>query len=1110
MLAMVLSLPCRSQFFEDFSDGDFLNNPTWTGDTGQFRIDSNLTLQSQGNPKSQTIFLSVSSSRIKNQIWEFFVRCDFSPSSGNHARIYLAASDTGDNPEGYFVRLGGISGSDDAVDLYRSHHGDHEKLIEGLPGFFGKPSNLALIRVKRDYHGRWELEVDTTATGQNFIFQGYTFDTTMVSSQYFSCNFKHTSTRRDLFFFDDLLIRNGDMDLVSAKSRGEKEIEVCFSSGLDPNKNLPVENFSIGNPARIPDSVVLIPGKSNSLRLTFSNALEQGPAWVRVNQIQDEEGNLLESDSVEIIVNRGKPRPEEIIINEIFYDPVPQVGLPEYEFLELHNPTEAFLSLEGLRIRINGRSSSLPSEIIWPGEHIILCSPEAAEEYKYLGRSLGLEDFPPLVNSGASISLIGRDSSILDRTFYSSVLFSDAEKRNGGYSLELKDPGRPCGGLLNWDGSNSSTGGTPGKINSIYNTEPDSGSNYITKINPISTGFIQVDFAKGLEKSSLDRHKYKISNETLVHTLSWLDTLRLNSVLLELRPALIPGSTYFLSADSLKDCDENIFSIPVQRFGIGKRPGLGDIVLTEYLPIESENGFSDEYLELFNAGDSIINLAGVKISDLTGDVSLPERNLFPGDYLLLSASNPHPNLLNWLDIGIPSINNSGDMILLKDQDKRILQRINFNPELFNEVKLEGRSIELIHPNAFCEKKKNWKVSTYGAGGTPGKQNSVFDPHFQEKRPKITEAYFDQDSNLIINLSKRVDTLKSISNGKIEFGSGQVFDPIFSKTDGSFSRMVLPSGLVDQNDNDLQLKNFYSCAGTRFSTPSGALLKPETPKPGTLILNEILFDHKTGSAEFLELLVRGEVPILTDGIWLIYSTDTEKPGDSIRLQFPGPLLFPEDFLVLTKDSTSVRNAFPRTPPKTLIQENSLPGLNDDQGILELRYTDSLMVDKAIYDEEMHFALLDQTENVSLEKIIPENSGLDQNNWASASSGSGYGTPGLPNSQYVGNSGAEELVSVHPAIFSPDGDGYQDILEIRVNSGGIQALISIEVYTANGNRFRNVAHQQVLGNRNVFLWDGFSDQNQKASFGNYIVLVSIFEPGQKTKRVKRIVGVGGYVK
>ncbi len=1110
MLAMALSLPCQSQFFEDFSDGDFLNNPTWAGDTGLFRIDSNLVLQSQGNPVSQTIFLSVSSSRIKNQIWEFFVHCDFSPSSANHARIYLAASDTGDNPDGYFLRLGGISGSDDAVDLYRSSQGDDEKLIAGLPSFFGKPSNSALIRVKRDYNGRWELEVDTSATGQNFIFQGDAFDTTLVSSQYFSCIFKHTSTRRDLFFFDDLVIRNGDMDLVSVKSQGEYEIEVSFSSSLDPNEKPQAENFSIGNPILIPDSVAIIPEKSTSLRLIFSDALQQGPAWVRVNQIQDNEGNLLESDSMEIIVNRGKPRPGEIIINEIFYDPVPQVGLPEHEFLELHNPTEAFLSLEGIRIRINGRNSSLPSEILWPGDYIILCSPEAAEEYKYLGRSLGLEDFPPLVNSGASIFLIGRDSSVLDRTFYSSALFSDAEKRNGGYSLELKNPGRPCGGLLNWDGSNSSTGGTPGEINSIYNTEPDSDSNYVTKIKPVSTGFIQVDFAKGLEKSSLNRYKYTISNGTLVHTVSWLDTLHFNSVLLELRPSLTLGNTYFFSADSLKDCDENTFSVPEQKFGIGKRPGLGDIVLTEYLPIESENGFSGEYLELFNAGDSVVDLSGVKISDLTGGVSLPERNLFPGDYLLLSSSNPSSDPLNWLDIGIPSINNSGDVILLKDQYKRTLQQINFNLELFNEAELEGRSIELIHPNAFCERKKNWEVSIHSAGGTPGGQNSVFDPLFREKSPEITEAYFDQDSNLIINLNKRVDTLKSLSNGKIEFGSGEVFDPIFSKADGSFSRIVLSSGSVDQNDNDLRLKDFYSCAGIRFNTPSGSLLKPETPKPGTLILNEILFDHKTGSAEFLELFILGEVSILSDRIWLRYSTDAEEPGDSIGLQFSDPLLLPKNFFVLTKDSTSVRNAFPKTPPKTLIQEISLPGLNDDQGILELRYADSLVLDKAIYDEDMHFALLDQTENVSLEKIIPENSGLDQNNWTSASSGSGYGTPGLPNSQYLGNSVTEELVGVHPAIFSPDGDGYQDMLEIRVNSGGIQALISIEVYTADGNLFRNVARQQVLGNRSVFVWDGFSDQNQKASFGNYIVLVSIFEPGQKTKRVKKIVGVGGYVK
>lgn len=58
------------QFTDDFTDGDFTNNPTWSGDVALFTASGN-ELNSQ-SPVANTYYLSTPSTLASNAQWDFF------------------------------------------------------------------------------------------------------------------------------------------------------------------------------------------------------------------------------------------------------------------------------------------------------------------------------------------------------------------------------------------------------------------------------------------------------------------------------------------------------------------------------------------------------------------------------------------------------------------------------------------------------------------------------------------------------------------------------------------------------------------------------------------------------------------------------------------------------------------------------------------------------------------------------------------------------------------------------------------------------------------------------------------------------------------------------
>jgi hypothetical protein len=77
-----------SQFNDDFSDGDFSQNPTWFGDTSIFVVNAQNELQLNDVVSSEAHAVTQSQA-IVNASWEAKIRMDFDPSKRKSQRIFL-------------------------------------------------------------------------------------------------------------------------------------------------------------------------------------------------------------------------------------------------------------------------------------------------------------------------------------------------------------------------------------------------------------------------------------------------------------------------------------------------------------------------------------------------------------------------------------------------------------------------------------------------------------------------------------------------------------------------------------------------------------------------------------------------------------------------------------------------------------------------------------------------------------------------------------------------------------------------------------------------------------------------------------------------------------
>jgi hypothetical protein len=752
-----------AQFSDGFDDGNFTTNPNWFGDDSVFvvtDVNGNNMLRSNKTLASTSFYLATNSTVALDCQWEWFANLQFNTSSANYVDVYLTANQTNllsPTLSGYFVRLGG---TDDEISLFKRSSGTATKIIDGLNGVLNTSNNNLKIKVVRTADGEWKLERDNTGTGNSYFTEGIINDVSVANGSYFGVAItQSTATFFQKHFLDDFYAGPIIYDvippvLLSATVISATEIDVLFNEALDAVSAENTNNYDI-QPFQSAQTAVLDPFNPALVHLTTPFPLQNGNTYSLFTfGIADIANNISGSQSVPFSYFVAEtPLPGDVIITEFMADPTPRIGLPEQEFVEIHNKSNKYFNLNGWKLGDNATEGTIQSAWLSPGEYKVLCPTAWVDSFP---NAVGVTSWPSLNNASDDVR-IKASGITLDELTYSDTWYQDPIKKEGGYSLERIHLNHPCSGASNWIASNALIGGTPAALNSVNNNNPDNSIPQIAELIPLAPNYLEVYFTKGMDSTSL-ANSNSFTSPTLTIANNYVFGAFPTKLTLEFSQNITPSQVYSITIENVADCWMNT-TVVSGSFILPELPELGDVIINELL-FNPYTGGSD-WVELYNTSNKVINLKNWQFANMSGGVvsNLKSINtnflIKPGEYAVAGKDSLHtkqnypfavPGRFVYCEL--PSYNNdSGSVVLLYNtqQFEKVSYSANWHFRLLDNVK--GVSLERIDKNGPSSNGNNWHSASQSIGfGTPGGQNSQYFPALESGDFGFTSSTFSPDSD----------------------------------------------------------------------------------------------------------------------------------------------------------------------------------------------------------------------------------------------------------------------------------------------------------------------------------------------------------------------------
>lgn len=276
-----------------------------------------------------------------------------------------------------------------------------------------------------------------------------------------------------------------------------------------------------------------------------------------------------------------------------------------------------------------------------------------------------------------------------------------------------------------------------------------------------------------------------------------------------------------------------------------------------------------------------------------------------------------------------------------------------------------------------------------------------------------------------------------------------------------------------------------------------------------VINEILYDPLQDAKDaiidqpdFVEIYNAGTKGIDLTG-WSIADEPNRTTGRSSRYYFApqggANVIEPGQYAVIAAENNGLNAGSSLSASYTYLQAgigakifvvagSKTFSLNNDGDSVRLLDRNGTLVDRVAYTPNWHNPANSETKRISIEKFNPLMTSDSPMSWSSSTDAEYSGTPGRINSIYVAPSRIEEILTLSPNPFSPNGDLRNDLLRITVKLPADAYQLSIEVYDAVGTRVRILAGGAPAGPATLLSWNGRDDAGRPLPSGSYLVTMN----------------------
>lgn len=434
----------------------------------------------------------------------------------------------------------------------------------------------------------------------------------------------------------------------------------------------------------------------------------------------------------------------DIVIEEIMADPSPQVGLPANEWIELKNTTATPVNLQNWRIGdATGQSGPMPNFTLQPDSFVIVCTGSAVAAMSAFGTAISVTSFPSLDNDGDQLFIRAANGRTIHAVAYTSGWYQSELKKEGGWTIEMIDTKSPCAGISNWKASTNTTGGTPGKRNSVDGTNTDATAPKLKRAYTTDNSTIVLVFDEPVDSTiGATLANYSIDGGATLSSAAAIAPL-FNLVQLKTSSPLTANTVYNITASGIKDCKGNsIGNANKARVGLPVDAATGEWIINEILFNPRSNGY--DFVEFFNNSNKIFDASKLYIANRNSSgiisslkpLSTVPFYIFPGDYIVetedadnLALQYLVKNLDNVLAISSPpSFSDDEGTVLALNFQGNVIDEVKYKDDWHFKLidNAEGVSIERIDPSGISQDAANWHSAASSAGyGTPTYKNSQY-------------------------------------------------------------------------------------------------------------------------------------------------------------------------------------------------------------------------------------------------------------------------------------------------------------------------------------------------------------------------------------------------